>query len=658
MAGNFWNVLFDTIFFWMARKYGLIMYICHRFAEFGMELAVRNTIYMRLFKYIVSVAALCLIAHFVSLAQNTVGFSPVGGVYADPFPVTMTCGNAALSIRYTLNGATPDGNSPLYSAPLMLDNNLKSQSDIYKILISPENEFFLPDTVEKCIVIRAAAFDNAGNRVGPVCTQSYFISALGCNLHNLPVVSICADSLTLFDYDTGIMVAGALCDPEDPEGTGNYAQHGEEWERAVNVEYYVDGNGVFNQVAGLRTHGGIRARRAQQKGLKIYARKEYGNKIFQGKIFEEIGLTEFKHLVLKPFRNAKTPAGVQDWLSNRIAREIGLPCVATRPVVLFLNGEYWGIYFLQEKTDDRYVEGHYGIDHDNVNIIASWGALESGTDDSYFDFYYWLYNADLTDSVQYCRFVDKINLPNFTDYLIYQLFIANGDWPINNVRCWQKADDNGPWNWIFYDGDWCFDDPYTDVYGNATYIGPEQWPTSEWSTLFYRKAFENQSFKNLFLTRYDFLNRTYFSYNRTKPFLDEIVRLLKDEIPAQAKRFDLPKNKSVWTRYCQDIDDFLARREEQFRLQTEQFFHLQDDKISSVVCYPNPLPFGEKLSLQIWADGVCAVWVSVYDLNGRFLFSQYVILQQGENQISLDMRNLQGVYLIQVGNHTKKVVVL
>ena len=201
----------------------------------------------------------------------------------------------------------------------MLNNGMCSHSDIYKIPISPENEFYLPDSVVKGIVIRAAAFDNSGNRVSPVVTQSYFIKSLGCDFHKLPVISICADSLSLFAHDTGILVPGDLFNPEDLDNSGNYAQSDREWERQVNMEYYAEGNNGLNQLAGLRTHGGIRVRRAQQKGLKIYAREEYGKKNFKYKIFEESDLKKFKHLIIRPFRNSFSPTGINDWLANHIA---------------------------------------------------------------------------------------------------------------------------------------------------------------------------------------------------------------------------------------------------------------------------------------------------------------------------------------------------
>ncbi|MBR4134950.1 MAG: CotH kinase family protein [Bacteroidales bacterium] len=589
--------------------------------------------------------------------DDTVSFSRRGGVYANAFSVSLSCQSPTHHIRYTLNGSTPDQNSILYTSPVMLSTKLCTTSDIYKIPISPADEFYLPDSVTKAIVIRAAAFDDMGNRVSRVVTQSYFISSLGCTLHGLPVVSICADSLALFDHDTGILVPGVHLDPDDPKMTGNYAQEGRAWERLINIEYYTDGNNGFNQAAGLRTHGGILARRAQQKGLKIYAREEYGKKNFKYRIFEETDLKKFKHLILKPFRNACTPAGVHDWLANHIASELDMEFTATRPVTLFLNGEYWGIYFIQEKIDDRYIEGHFDIDHDSVNVINCWGELESGSSDSWYSLYYSLWASDLSDPDQYYHYSRQIDLHNFIDYYIFELFSANWDWPCNNVRCWQTSD-GSPWRWVFYDGDCCFDSSNPDMYGYATYTGPQYWPSCTWSTLFFRKFLENESFKNQFLHRLEAVNSNHFSYKHTKKYLDKIRNLLREEIPQQSQRFNNPKNMNEWEQACQYIDDFLARRENQFWDETKTFFHLGDDHITSVKGYPNPMLRGEKLNLMITTEEESTVGVSIYDINGRFLKGQYIFLEQGENIVSLDVGFLTGVIVVKIGKHSEKVIIL
>ena len=596
---------------------------------------------------------LCLLLPSWLVAQtDEVSFSPKGGIYAKAFPVTLTCDNPDLTIRYTVNGATPNGKSAIYTEPLMLSNNLKSRSNIYKIQISPKNEFYLPPSVTKGIVIRAAAFDSHGNRVSPVVTQSYFVKSLGCDIHGLPVVSICADSLPLFAHDTGILVPGDLFNPKEVDHSGNYLQHGREWERAVNVEFYADGNNGFNQMAGLRTHGGIGARRAQQKGLKLYARGEYGKKNFKYKIFEESDLEKYKHLILRPFRNAATPSGINDWLSNQIAAPLNMGVTMSRPVTLFLNGEYWGIYFIEEKVDERYLESHYVVDCNNVNIISAGGLLDHGSADDYRALYEWLETADLPDTSQYNEVAKKIDIPNFIDYYIFELFSTNWDWPGNNARCWQNP--NGPWHWVFFDGDCCLDNLDYDVYMMATFTGV-YWSTYSSATLFFRKLLSSKIFKNQFLLRLEELNNTCFRYQQTKPHLDRIHQLLKDEIPMQVQRFNNPQSVAQWEESCQKINHYLSKRGEKFWQQTSDFFRLKDDKVFSVVSHPSRTSSGKNLKLIIGADEDCTALMEISDPKGNIIHRQYVFLHQGGNKVFIDLGKRSGVYTVKVGNVTCEI---
>ena len=215
------------------------------------------------------------------LAQaERVLFSSGGGFYENSFQLSLYCFYADHHIRYTTNGNAPTAESTLYDAPLTLDEHLYSNTDIYTIQISPEDLIYIPDSVRHAIVIRAAVFDENDSCISPTFTNTYLIQSLGFEGTGLPVVSICADSLALFDYETGIFVPGVHFDPENPQLSGNYYQKGIDWERTVNVEFYepTDNSGV-NQICGLRTHGN-RSRRYPSKGMKIYAREEYGKKRF------------------------------------------------------------------------------------------------------------------------------------------------------------------------------------------------------------------------------------------------------------------------------------------------------------------------------------------------------------------------------------------
>ena len=478
---------------------------------------------------------LCFILFSLSVvlgvtAQNdTVIFSARGGFYYEVLPLELYNIHPENHIRYTTNGNRPDAHSSLYSDSLVLDERMYSHSDIYTIVDCPEQDFYLPDSVQHCIVIRAAVFDENDSCVSRVMTQSYFIRALGCDTHGLPAVSLCADSLDLFDYETGIFVPGVHYDPLDPDWTGNYYEEGREWERQMNVEFYEQDNTGINQQAGLRTHGG-NGRRFQQKCVKMYAREEYGKKRFKHKFFETLLQDSFKHLVFKPFSASWNESGVNDHICNQIASQLNVESLASRPVVLYLNGEYWGIYYIHERPDERYLEDHFDVDIEHVNLIWAWNPfVDCGTLQYFLELFQWMETADLSDPAAYAYAKTKIDIDNFIDYQIFELFAENSDWPANNMRCWQV--DDGKWRWIFFDGDACLRWMTFYAFDNALDEGDAVWPSNWRATLFFRKLMENEDFKMQFNSRFHELLNTAFSYEVTKPIFDNIQATMIGEVP-------------------------------------------------------------------------------------------------------------------------------
>ena len=520
-------------------------------------------------------------------AQNdTVVFSASGGFYEASFALQLDHVNPQNHIRYTINGNRPTAESKLYEAPLFLDASQYSNADIYTIINCPEQDFFMPDSVQHCIVIRAAAFDENDSCVSQVMTNSYFIHALGCDTHGLPAVSLCADSLDLFDYETGIFVPGVHFDASNPYFTGNYFQRGDEWERLTNIEFYELDNRGVNQQVGLRTHG-KQSRSRSQKGMKVYAREEYGKKRFEHKFFETLPIESFKRLTLKPYGAAWNGSGCKDYICSRIAQHLNVEWQASRPAVLFLNGEYWGVYYVAEKTDDRFLEDRLGVNPDSVTIITLWNDLECGNSDNFYALRTWMEQADLTDAEQYAYATAHIDIDNFIDYYILELFAANLDWPAYNVRMWQVND--GKWRWIFYDGDACLETQTFDVFANATYDGDEGYPSSRRSTLFFRRLLESPLFRERFASRFNQLVATKLSYENTWPYFDYIKQTLQGEVPHQIARFNKPANYATWEYYCMTvIDRFLRERPVNVITELSQFLSVEEQAAQQLRCYPNP----------------------------------------------------------------------
>lgn len=600
-----------------------------------------------------AVLLLCL----VSARAQEVAFSTPGGFYDKVFPLTLSCDQYDKVIHYTTNGNAPTADDPIYSGPLSMSSHLFSRSNIYKIRNCPSDIWYVPDGVQKCIVIRAAAFDAQGQRVSDVVTNSYFIQVLGCDTHGLPVMSLCVDSLDLFDYERGIFVPGIHYDPSNPDYSGNYYQTGSEWERLCNVEFYESGNTGINQQAGLRTHGNS-TRRFAQKGLKIYARQEYGKKRFKYHFFENTNVESFKHLKLKPFNGGWFGAGCQDYICGRIAQNLDIDCLASRPMVLFLNGEYWGIYYLQEKPDERYLEDHYDVDLNTTNLIESWNGnhCEYGSGEAMKDLHEWLNSHDLDNDENYQYMAERIDISNFIDYEIFEIFSANQDWPANNVRCWQA--DGSPWRWLFYDGDACVYRLLQDFnsFGNATYDGDRLYPSNREATLLFRKLLENSRFKYDFIKRFDKLLSTTFAYSKTKIIYEEAYNSLCEEIPFQSDRINVPESVHQWRKKMQTIDRFLKNRPDEIRDKLRELYLADSKDISFDAVHLTPSH--NEIVANFNIQKTALVDIQLFDLAGRQIDGSTQAIYAGDNEIHLPAQYKSGIYIICIGGHAKKFMIV
>lgn len=582
-------------------------------------------------------------------------FSVPGGFYEESFALELSPIYPQHHIRFTTNGNRPTAQSQRYAGPLLLDESLYSTSDLYTIQISTDEYLYVPDSLRHCIVIRAAVFDENDSCISGVTTNSYFVHSLGCDTHGLPAVSLCSDSLDLFDYHRGILVPGIYFDSLNPLVTGNYYQTGSEWERLTNFEYHEVGQESVNQLAGLRVQG-KKSRRFEQKAFKLFAREEYGNNRFEHRFFETLPNDSYKHLILKPFYASFNRTGVNDYLASHIASELDVESLASRPVVLFLNGEYWGIYFLHEKPDERFLQDHLGIDPDLVTILDGWSpSVDCGDPTDYIELFRWMTDADLRDPEAYAYLSTKIDLHNFIDYYVLELFLENTDWPANNMRCWQYG--NGKWRWVFFDGDACLCWVTFNAFDNAVYEGADTWPSSTRATLFFRKLLSNESFRQQFESRFQALMGTFFSYENTEPMFEEIKSLMEREIPFQSERFGRPVDVDDWNTNMGHTQWFLMKRNEYLApvlADFMQYWSVGETPLACLEVFPNPSE--GPITIRYQADHPETVSVLLYDVTGRQVFAQSLSAGTGDNLFLLTPSLAPGLYLMRVGTTTFRVI--
>lgn len=592
---------------------------------------------------------LCLLACLSRLPaqEEMVIFSAPGGFYEESFSLSLYCFYPNHLIRYTTNGNTPTSTSFLYTEPLTMNQDLFSNSNIYTIVNCNPAEYFAADNVKHAIVIRAAVFDENDSCISSIYTNSYFIRSLGCDTHGLPAFSIATDSLSLFDYETGIFIPGIHFNPDNPKKTGNYFQRGIEWERLVNMEYYELDNTGINQQCGLRTHGNA-SRRHQQKGMRFYAREAYGKKNFTHRFFESTTIEKFKRLSLHPFRCSHwIQTGAQEYMSQTVASNLNIDALGVRQTVVFLNGEYWGIYTLEESPDEHYLESHYDADPEQINIIQYWGVLEYGDLTDWRSIYAWLGTANLNQTQDSAYAYAHIDVPSFIDYMLFETYSANVDWPQNNVRQWQP-ESGAPFRWIFYDGDGCFIRP--------AYNAIEKLSTSSGCIRVFYPFLEHPYFRMRFYERYTQLLTSAFSLSYLRSVADHYRQLVEGEIESQSHRFGFPSSNEKWNSDMDKVDVFFQTRNEYYQQEIQYvIYSVTEHTTSRITCVPNPSSGSFIIHYQ--SDSNTIESLKIYDLHGHLVYSKTLPLSPSENRIPVNVHLASGLYLVTINNSVSKIMI-
>ncbi len=406
-------------------------------------------------------------------------FNYDSGFFNNEFDLTLDISNSELNIHYTLDGSTPTINSESYSAPIHIKDRSGDEKPLTeKDGISPD-EFTADNSLPMGTVVRAAAFDKDGVS-SPVATNTYFVGIKRSEKYSdAPVISLVTDSENLFDYEKGIYILGKAFDDwsqqndisrfETWQYQGNFSQKGREWERPVNFELMEsDGTVGFEQQLGARIMG-TATRTYLQKSFRLYARQEYGDKNINYSLIPGVTkenddtqkLEKYKNFLLRNGGNDCDYTKLRDPFIQKLVSDRDLTTQGSRPAVVFINGEYWGLYSIQEDYTDNYIQYNYDIDKTDAVIIKC-GKLEEGTteDEALYDELIKLYSADLSDDANYQTVCNVLDIQNSIDYFCTLILTANEDCILNNDNNWRiwrsrSVTDNkyqdGKWRFMLYD---------------------------------------------------------------------------------------------------------------------------------------------------------------------------------------------------------------
>lgn len=513
----------------------------------------------------------------VSIANDELHFSRPAGFYSEGFGLELSSTQGA-DIRYTTDGSTPTATSPLYVSAIELSDRSAEPNGIS--MIPTAIDWQEPRSgVEKATVIKMASFEGS-IRLSEVRTATYFISArLAAKYEDLPVVSISLNADSLFDPRRGIYVEGE-------EGLENYKERGREWEREMYFEYFDTAHDrQLAQQVGGRIHGNS-SREHSQKTLRLYARGEYGDNDIDYPFFEDKDLDEFKRILL---RSSSTDFGntmFKDILCSRLVKDLDIDYMAAQVCVVFINGEYWGVHSIRERIDEHYLAHNHGVDPDDLDLLTLDAEVEDGDASDYLALMDYVRTHDLSSAAHYDYVSTQVDISNFIDYNIAQLFLANYDWPAVNIRYWKGRAEGHKWRWIFYDADRCMVWPDHDYLWNYVLEDAQYNESPDYTTLLFNRLLENERFKEAFVQRFFYLLNTSLRSERILEELEDLERLYTPLMVDHIDRWSYPSSLHTWTESIDELRGFISKRPAIMVRQVMEYLGAQ------YTLYPNPVASG------------------------------------------------------------------
>lgn len=514
-------------------------------------------------------------------------FSQVGGFYTNPIMVSLSTTSVGAVIRYTLDGSEPTENSPAYTVPLSIQSKTGTPNDLSliptnQVKTGPSTFIPPPQEVFKATVIRARAF-LPNSPPSDVVTHTYFVDPQINQRYSLPVISIATDKDGFFGSKNGIYVAGEDFNG-DNDRSGNYFQRGDAWERVANLEFFdTDRTKGFSQRVDLRIHGSA-TRVEPQKTLRIYANEKYGKPTIQYPIFPDKPIKEFKHLLLRNSGNDRSYTMLRDGFQQSLVRDLNLDTQGYRPAVVFINGEYWGIHNIQERRDNDYLAENHAVNPDSLDFLEMDRQVLNGDATHYQQLLDFIQQHDIRIKANLDTVARRMDLDEFMNYQASEIFMANVDWPGNNLQYWRPRTTQGHWRWLFYDLDFGFGlaDNSKANRNMLTYAVDPNGPTfptptaanCPYGTFLFRNLLENNLFKYHFINRFaDLLNST-FKTERVIQKLDTMQAVIAPAMAEHIARWSAPASISEWNNNVEAIRTFARQRPDYQRQHLIDYFNL------------------------------------------------------------------------------------
>ena len=495
-------------------------------------------------------------------------------------------------IYYTLDGTEPTVKSKVYTGPIQLeDSSDVPNGEMTRRSVQYVGPAPLTDSFPGLRVVKAMAV--SGDTQTGVTTASYLIIPGFSADYHVKVFSL---TLPIRNWNSAIGIYNRYntSDPR-PRSDAYLEIFNEDGDRVSHANIEVSVSGKYSASKNM-------------KSLRLYFKgrlndtNEGENSVYSA-LFGEYALdsegaviSEYQRLLLRNGGNDCGYSYIRDAFSQRLGGLLGVDHMAYTPAILFVNGEFWGVYNCRERYETQYATNHYGVLPENVTVmesdyskvnrdnmadyVVSDGNAADGV--NFNNLYHFIRDNDMKIEKNYRKVEQELDFDSLIDMYVEHLVLCGADWPHNNIKLWRNWNPDDPsgfdtkWHYALLDQDTtlalsfsysqnCFENAFNDRSVTA---------------LIMIKLMENTEFRNRFFVRYYTAATQIYTPTRMTDLFYEIYDAVSPLIDLQERRWpgDFP-GRDRWESEMNKILTFLQNRQSYALSTFYSFFSVTEAEI-------------------------------------------------------------------------------
>ena len=435
------------------------------------------------------------------------------------------------TVHYTTNGTIPTDKSPVYKDSIRIDSTT---------------------------TIRAYCEGDTSSIFSNTITGTFIFA----DKHTMPVMNITVPNSDLYDHNTGIYVEGPGAQPQFPHPGANYWQ---KWWKKAHVEFFDDGDG-FSEECELGIFGGF-SRALAKKSFKIRFKNVNGPAHIIYDLFGNGKPQKYKNFVLRSGSQDINGVMVRDEFFTSLMKDAcpDLLVQAYRPIALYINGSYFGLYYIREKIDKHYVERHLDVPADSATVVQ--GNCKGQILD-------YISSHDLSTKENYEYVKQHYNVETLIDYKLGELYASNTD--IGNMKHVQARDMNGSWKWhvVYYDIDnsWRINAApamHFSTAGNAKRVLVNRVVSA---------LLRNKEFRTQLIERLSYHLHNTFTPQHTTQAFDNIINTIKPEMERNCQRWPNVMTYPKWEKNVEAFREKFKERNKTMLNDMRSFLSITDEE--------------------------------------------------------------------------------